>query len=153
MTPSGEPESAARVEAAKAILDEHATMALAGCDGDDPWAAKVFFVEDEPGVGRFDMCCLMLLNSRKLASLKGHPRLAFVVAGESADRWIQGTGTAEAVADEADADAVRKRLEEKTPAARAFFERVEWTAVRVHVDRLRVTDLSQRPPIAEFSFA
>jgi hypothetical protein len=28
-----------------------------------------------------------------------------------------------------------------------------WTAVRIHVDRLKYTDITTRPPVTEFTFA
>jgi hypothetical protein len=144
-------EATARIEAAKGIFDEHTTMCIALCDGGEPWAGMVFFVEDEPDAGHLDMCC-MVVGSSKLDSLRD-ARVAVLVAGEQPSRWIQGVGTAEVVSDDADAAAVRKRLEDRTPAAAAFFDRAEATAVRIHIERLRATDLGAQPPVTEFTFA
>lgn len=147
-----EHEASIRIEAAKAIFDEHQTMVVAACDGGEPWAAMVFFVEDEPDAGRLDMCC-MLVGGGRLEMVRAGARVAVLLAGEEPSRWIQGTGTAEVVSDEADAAAVRKRLEERSPAAGSFFGRSDVTAVRIHIQRLRVTDLGAAPPVTEFTFA
>lgn len=142
-----------RIEGAKSILDDHASMCIAACDGGEPWAARVFFVDDEPSAGCFDLCCSLLVTSRKLAILRAAPRIAFVVGGDNPDRWIQGVGTAEVVSDEADGAAIRKRLGERTPLAAGFLGKIESVPIRIHVERLKVTDLSTRPPVAEFTFA
>ncbi len=144
-------EASERIQAAKAIFDEHTTMCIAACPDGEPWAAMVFFVEDEPDVGHLDMCC-MVVGSTKVETLRG-AKVAVLVAGEEPTHWIQGTGTAEVVADEADAEAVQKRLEERSPSAKEFFARAEVTALRIHIERLRVTDLGATPPVTEFTFA
>lgn len=146
-------EASERIQVAKAILDDHATMSIAMVRAGEPWAAKVFFVEDEPEGGRLDLCCALLMTSRKRSLLQQSPRMAFVVAGDLPDRWIQGIGSAVVVEDDADAAAVMKRLEEKSPAAGPFLRAAGSTAVRIRVDLLKVTDLSATPPIAEFTFA
>ncbi|MCA1830543.1 MAG: hypothetical protein LC663_03395 [Actinobacteria bacterium] len=80
--PGGEAD--ARVALTKDIFDEHATMSIAMIVAGEPWAAKVFFIEDEPDAGHLDQ---------------------------------------------------------------------DAAAVRIHVERLKVTDLSAEPPVAEFTFA
>lgn len=145
-------EAAQVVDLAEVIFEQHPTMSIAACDGGEPWAAKVFFVDDEPQPGRLDICCALLVTSRKLAMIEANPRVAFIVAGELPDRWIQGVGTAELVEDEADAAAIHKRLSEKSAAAGPFLERVPCRAIRIHIDRLKLTDVTRKPPIAELSF-
>lgn len=146
-------EAAERTDALGAVFDAHASMAIATASDGEPWVAKVFFVDDEPAPGRLDLCCCLLLTSRKLANLQRDPRVAFLVAGDSPDRWVQGLGRAELVEDEADAEAIEKRLEAKSAAAGAFLGLVKWRAVRIHVERVKLTDVAMKPPVAEFSFA
>lgn len=146
-------EATERSVTLKAVLDTHATMALATSVGEQPWVAKVFFVDDEPTTGCLDLCCALILTSRKLANLRENSRIAFLVAGDTPDRWVQGTGRADVVDDDADADAIVKRLEEKSPIAGPFLRMVPWTAVRVHVEAAKLTDVTTTPPVAEFSFA
>lgn len=145
-------EASARIEAAKALLDAHATMSLAGCDGDRPWVTRVFFVEDEPASGSFDMCCTVIASTERLDAIRSHPRVSFIIAGDEPDRWVTGHGTAEVIADEAESAAVLKRLHDKAPSAGSFLDAVASTALRVHVERLRMTDLDADPPVAEFTF-
>ena len=147
-------EAGAFVGAVKDLFDRYHTMAVAAASGpSDPWIAKVFFVEDEPAPGKMDICCAMINTSRKLAMMRETLRAAFLVAGDHPDAWAQGTGSVELVGDDADADAIMKRLEAKSPMAGPFLRMVPWTAVRVHVDRLKFTDITARPPIAELTFA
>jgi len=143
-----------RVEAMKGLFDRYHTMAIAAAaSADDPWVAKVFFVDDEPDAGRLDLCCAMINTSRKLAMMRESGRVAFLVAGDHPDTWAQGTGRVEVVDDDADADAIMKRLEAKSPIAGPFLRMVPWTAVRIHVDRVKLTDIANSPPVTEFTFA
>jgi hypothetical protein len=147
-------EADERVAAIKNLFDCYHTMSIAAAvDPKDPWIAKVFFVEDEPAAGKLDICCALLNTSRKLAMIRETGRAAFAVAGDNPDRWAQGTGDAEIVIDEADGEAIMKRLESKSPMAGPFLRLGPWTAVRIHVDRLKFTDLTTRPPVTEFTFA
>ena len=161
MTPNDQQERAASaVEAdelsgaVKALFDRYHTMSVAACTSPkDPWIAKVFFVDDEPAPGKMDICCAMINSSRKLGMMRETGRVAFVVAGDHPDAWAQGTGDVELVDDQADADAIMKRLEAKSPIAGPFLRMVPWTAVRLHVDRLKYTSLTGTPPVAELTFA
>ncbi|MGH2783641.1 MAG: pyridoxamine 5'-phosphate oxidase family protein [Actinomycetota bacterium] len=146
-------EADERVDAIKDLFDRYHTMSIAAASHGEPWIAKVFFVEDEPAAGRLDLCLALIKTSRKLAMIRETGRVAFVVAGDHPDRWAQGTGQAELVEDDADGDAIMKRLEAKSPAAGPFLRMVPWTAVRVHVDRMKLTDITTRPPVTEFTFA
>jgi hypothetical protein len=142
------------VASVKNLFDMYHTMSIAAASGPrDPWIAKVFFVDDEPSPGKMDVCCALINTSRKFAMMRETGRIAFVVAGDHPDRWVQGTGDVEVVEDQADGDAIMKRLEAKSPMAGPFLRMVPWTAVRIHVDRMKFTDIAARPPIAELTFA
>ncbi len=147
-------EADERIDALKGLFDRYHTMAIAAASGTgDPWVAKVFFVEDEPAAGKLDVCCALIDTSRKLAMIRESGRVAFVVSGDHPDRWAQGTGAVEEVSDDADAEAIVKRLESKSPTAGPFLRMVAWTAIRIHVDRLKYTDIGATPPVTEFTFA
>lgn len=146
-------EATERIEVATSLFDEHDTVALAGCDGGEPWIVRAFFVEDEPRGGSLDICVSLLMSAERRAGLVSSPRVAFIVAGEVPDRWVNGVGTAAPVDDDADADAILKRLAEKAPASEPFLRGADTTAIRVHVERLKVTDLGADPPVTEFTFA
>ena len=147
-------EADERIAAIKSLFDLYHTMSIAAASGPgDPWIAKVFFVEDEPEAGKLDICCALLNASRKFSMMRESRRVAFVVAGDNPDKWAQGTGSVELVEDEAGSAAIMKRLEAKSPMAGPFLSFAPWTAVRIHVDRLKYTDIMTRPPITEFTFA
>lgn len=150
--PHLDPEQDARIVAAQQIFEDHSSMSIAMVVDGEPWAARVFFVDDEPDSGHLDLCCVMIGAARRDAVARA-PRTAFVVGGDEPTRWIQGIGTAEIVSDDADGAAVLKRLDEKTPSAGAFLRDKDTAAVRIHVERLKVTDLSASPPVTEFTFA
>lgn len=151
--PATSGEAGERVEAFKDLFDRYHTMAIAAGPGDrDPWIAKVFFVEDEPAAGKLDLCCALIDTSRNLAMMRTSGRAAFAVGGDHPDRWAQGTGNVDIVDDAADSRAIMTRLEAKSPAAGPFLRLVPWTAVRIHVDRLKLTDITTRPPVTEFTF-
>lgn len=146
-------EASARIETTGSLLEEHATISLAAVDGDQPWVTIVYFVQDEPAQGSLDLCCSLLMSPQRRALFERGPRVAFVAAGEDPDRWLHGSGTAEIVQDEADAAAIAKRLADRAPEAAMFLERLESTPVRIHVGKLKVTDLDAEPPVTEFTFA
>lgn len=145
-------EADERIDAVKALFDAYQTMSIATSDEGEPWAAKVFFVDDTPAPGRLDLCIALIVTSRKLAILKRNPRLAFVVAGDTPDRWVQGTGDVELVDDDAEGSLIGKALAAKSAPAGPFLGLVPWKALRVHVRRLKYTDVTMRPPVAEFTF-
>ena len=147
-------EADERIDALKGLFDRYHTMAIAAASTNgDPWVAKVFFIEDEPASGKLDICCALINTSRKLAMIRESGRVAFVVSGDHPDRWAQGTGSVEVVDDDADGEAIVKRLEGKSPMAGPFLRMVAWTAVRIHVERLKYTDITATPPVTEFTFA
>ncbi|MBI4729317.1 MAG: pyridoxamine 5'-phosphate oxidase family protein [Acidobacteria bacterium] len=146
-------EETQRIRLLDSVLDAHSSMAIAAAEGGEPWIARVFFVDDEPAPGRLDLCCALIAGSRTLAMIQRNARVAFLVAGEIPDRWLQGVGSAEVLADDADCEAIAKRLGEKASEADAFLGRVTWRGLRIHVDRLKLTDLAATPPVAELSFA
>lgn len=150
-TPS-EVEASERVEAAKRIFDDHTTMSIAMNREGEPWVGKVFFVEDEPSSGRLDICCALVLDASKLEMAQRSPRASFIVAGDVPDRWIQGSGTVEIIVDAVDSTEILDCLRRRAETAASFLDRFSSTPVRVHVDRLRVTDLTTTPPVTEFTF-
>ncbi len=142
-----------RMEAVRAILDAHATMTLATVHDAEPWAGKVFFVGDLQSHGRLDLCCALMLPPGRFEGLRSSPRVAFVIAGDLPDRWVQGTGNATIVDDPTDGQAIRRRLRECSTSVDPFLERIDWSPVRVRVDRIRFTDMDASPPVAEIIFA
>jgi nitroimidazol reductase NimA-like FMN-containing flavoprotein (pyridoxamine 5'-phosphate oxidase superfamily) len=150
--PTGD-EASRLVEDATALLDAHDTMSLAVCGADGPWICKAFFVEDEPRPGSLDLCCSLVMGADLRGIVGTKPRVAFIVAGETPDRWVTGRGVAEQVSDDADSDAIVKRLTERIAAAGPFLHTVDHAAVRIHVERLTVTAPAADPPVTEFTFA
>lgn len=141
------------VGAVDALFREHATLALATFEEGEPWVGRVFFVHDMQSHARLDLCCAMVVTARKAEHLAERPRVAFAVGGDLPDRWVQGHGTIGVAPDDVDACAIVARLGEKSKAAARFLDRVSWTAFRIHVDRLRYTDVGMQPQVAELSFA
>lgn len=147
-----EGEAAARIQQAETVFDAAAVMSIAICDRGEPWIGRVFFVEDEPSAGRLDLCCAIVETPHTREMLGRGVSVAFIVAGGSPDRWINGAGTAELVEDEADVMAIAKRLRDKSGDVSPFLDTVATRAIRVHVHRLKLTDLAADPPVAEFTF-
>lgn len=150
--PTG-PEAAQRIESTESVLESNDQMSVALCDAGKPWIGKVFFVEDEPQPGTLDVCCAIVATERNLGVFTGDVAVAFLAGGEEPDRWVQGTGTATLVTDEADADAIAKRLRDRSPAGARFLDLLDARAVRIHVHRMRLVDLDADPPITEFTFS
>ncbi|HEX9712098.1 MAG TPA: hypothetical protein VGB52_06015 [Actinomycetota bacterium] len=146
-------EAADRIQRAEGVLEANETMSVALCSADKPWIGKVFFIEDTPEPGRLDVCCAIVGTDHNVALFSEGATVAFLAGGEEPDRWVQGSGYAEVVADDADALAIVKRLRDRSEAAARFLELLDARAVRIHVQRLTAVDLDADPPIAEFSFS
>lgn len=135
------------------MLEANDSMSVALCAADKPWIGKVFFVEDTPEAGRLDVCCAIVGTEHNVALFGENASVAFLAGGDEPDRWVQGTGVAEIVTDDADALAIVKRLRDRSDAAARFLELLDARAVRIRVQRLTAVDLDADPPIAEFSFS
>jgi hypothetical protein len=145
-------EADQRIEAAEGLLSEHATMVIASCTKGAPWIARVFFVDDEPSQGKLDLCCALVAGQERLKSVESGP-VAFFIGGDEPGRWATGSGVVEHVGDDDDQAAIIKRLRDTSWQAEEFLAVASPVPVRIHVERLTVTDLDASPPVAEFTFA
>lgn len=148
-----DPEALQRIEDVERLFETNDTLSVALCEAGKPWIGKVFFVEDEPEPGRLDLCCSIVATAHNVDAFSAGAQVAFLAGGDEPDRWVQGSGVTELLDDDADTDAVFKRLRDKSPAGARFLDRLAARAVRIHVQRLRIVDLDADPPIAEFTFS
>ena len=92
--------SAAAVERALWSLQAYDTTALATVSDAGPRVGGAFFVPERTSEG-IRLVIAQLRDSRALNDMALDPRVAFICSPGNPARWIQGTGIAEVVVDEA----------------------------------------------------
>jgi hypothetical protein len=138
--------SPADVERALAALGEYGTTALATVSAAGPHVAGVFFAPEAHG-GGLRLLLAVLRDSRKHRDLLADPRVAFMCSPGEPSRWVQGSGTATAVADADEGAAMLRRLVAHAPGAAVFVDRLPVLPVAVAVRTLKVVERLGSPPL------
>ncbi|GAC1340672.1 MAG: hypothetical protein NVSMB29_09890 [Candidatus Dormibacteria bacterium] len=144
--PARAPELAGDLERALWALRAYDTTALATISAAGPHVAGVFFAPERDG-DRLRLLLAVLRNSRKQTDLVADPRVAFMCSPGNPSRWIQGSGRATLVSDEARHHDLYMRLIEHAAGARAYVENLPVVPVILSVERLTVFEEAGRPPL------
>jgi hypothetical protein len=132
---------------ARTLLWSETTLVLATEREHQPFVASVFYAPDEHE-GGLRLTCAMLATSSKLANLRANPRTGLYIGPREPTMWIQATATAEIVDDPKAVEDAIARLIAHAPAAKVFVDRVPVVPVLLHVDGLKLTDLTgEKPPV------
>ena len=135
-----------------AFIAQYQTLVLATEDEGQPYATRIFFVEDPTTATTCRLYGTLITTSRKLANLRHNPRVGIFMGPDQPSTWMEATAHARVLDDEASAAEVRARLAQKSPAAAAFISRVPTAAVELEIDWLRITDLTGGAPYTEATF-
>lgn len=125
----------------EAFLHEYDTLLIATERDHQPYTTGAFFAEELSEAGEFMLYFTFIVTSRKLANLKDNPKVGIFIGPRQPTCWLEGTGVAEVVADEAEAERVKQRVMEKSEVAAGFIARLPVTMVRVRVNWARITDI------------
>ena len=120
-----------------AVLAENTVMNLATCGEASPWCFTCYFAEDG-----LDLLFLVERVSTTMDNLRENPRAAFTVNRQVPDRFVQGLGRVEIVADLADQPDAYAPLRAKIPEIDGFVRVVPGLVLaRVVTERIGLVDV------------
>lgn len=127
------------------ILAENSVLTLATGDGEDLWAATMYYLEDGT-----DLYCVVKPSAKTLENLKSTPRAAVTVDSRRPGRFLQGTGRV-VVMGPVDEDAtLKERLLARNPQIAPFLERTpNCQMLKIVVEEYLVTDHTDGPAARE----
>ena len=136
----------------RTFLTQYQTLVLATEQGEQPYATRIFFVEDPATETALRLYGTLITTSRKLANLRQNPRVGIFIGPDQPSIWLEATARARVLSEEENAASIRARLAEKSPTAAAFLSRVPTAVVALEVNWLRITDLTGGAPYTEAAF-
>jgi len=134
------------------FIAQYQTLVIATEDGTQPYATRIFFVEEAATAAGCTLYGTLITSSRKLANLQKNPRVGLFIGPDQPSMWMEATAHARVLDDEQFAADVRAKLAHKSPAAAAFISRVPTAAVELNVNWLRITNLTSATPYTEVTF-
>jgi nitroimidazol reductase NimA-like FMN-containing flavoprotein (pyridoxamine 5'-phosphate oxidase superfamily) len=134
------------------FLARYQTLVIATAHEQQPFATRIFFVEDPATATTLRLYGTLLTSSRKLANLSKNPHVGLFIGPDLPSTWLEATARARILSQETDAATVRTKLAQKSPAAATFIARVPTAAVELEVNWLRITDLTGDVPSTEMTF-
>ena len=134
------------------FLAQYQTLVIATGQEMQPYATRIFFVEDAVTATHCKLYGTFITSSRKLANLQKNPRVGLFIGPDQPSTWMEATAHARVLDDEQTAAEVRAKLASKSPAAAAFISRVPTAAVELEINWLRITDLTSATPYIEATF-
>ncbi len=132
---------------------QYQTLVIATESEEQPYATRIFFVEEAATATSCKLYGTLITSSRKLANLKNNPRVGLFIGPDQPSIWLEATARALILADEPSAAEVRAKLARKSSVAAAFLTRVPTAAVKLEIGWLRITDLTSPTPYTEITFA
>ena len=143
-------------EVSYAIINEflarYQTVVIATEQETQPYATRIFFVEEEVTATCCKLYGTLITSSRKLANIQKNPRVGLFIGPDQPSTWMEATARARVLTDEQTAAEVRAKLAHKSPVAAAFISRVPTAAVELEINWLRITDLTSATPYTEATF-
>ena len=134
------------------FIARYQTLVIATENEGQPFATRIFFVEDSATETTLKLYGTLITSSRKLANLRQNPRVGIFIGPDQPSTWLEATARARVLNDETSAAEIRNRLARKSSSAAAFISMVSTAAVELAVDWLRITDLTSSPPYTEATF-
>ncbi|HEY0754584.1 MAG TPA: pyridoxamine 5'-phosphate oxidase family protein [Ktedonobacteraceae bacterium] len=134
------------------FIKQYQTLVLATSDNEQPYATRIFFVEETVTATGCRLYGTLITSSRKLANLQKNPRVGLFIGPDQPSIWLEATARARVLNDEQYTAEVYTQLAQKSSAAAAFISRVPTVAVELAINWLRITDLTSSTPYTEATF-
>ena len=134
------------------FVAQYATLVIATEYEGQPFATRIFFVEDPTTATGSTLYGTLITSSRKLANLKQNPRVGIFIGPDQPSKWLEATAEARVIEDEERANEIRAKLAQKSPTAATFISRVPTAAIELKINWLRITDLTSNSPYTEACF-
>src|SRR5260370_24060564 len=128
------------------FVSRYETLVIATEHKGQPYATRIFFVEDAITETTVTLYGTLITNSRKLANLQHNPQVGIFIGPDQPSAWMEATAHARVLENEDEAAQVRPKLAEKSPTAGAFISRVRTATVELKISWLRITDLTGSTP-------
>ena len=139
-------------ETIQSFLAQYETLAVATVHDGQPYATRVFFVEEPVNESSLKLYGTFITSSRKLANLRENPRVGLFIGPSTPSIWLEATAEAHILTDDSAIAAVRENLGKKSAVAAGFIAQVPTAAVELRVNWLRITNLTGGPVQTEVSF-
>jgi len=139
-------------ETIQSFLSQYETLAIATVHDGQPYATRVFFVEEPVSDSSLKLYGTFITSSRKLANLRENPRVGLFIGPSTPSIWLEATAEAHILTDDSAIAAVRENLGKKSAVAAGFIAQVPTAAVELRVNWLRITNLTGGPVQTEVSF-
>ena len=136
----------------QSFLAQYETLAIATVHDGQPYATRVFFVEEPVSAGSLKLYGTFITSSRKLANLRENPRVGLFIGPSTPSIWLEATAEAHILTDDSAIAAVCENLGKKSAVAAGFIAQVPTAAVELRVNWLRITNLTGGPVQTEVSF-
>jgi nitroimidazol reductase NimA-like FMN-containing flavoprotein (pyridoxamine 5'-phosphate oxidase superfamily) len=137
------------------FLAAYNTLVIATESEGQPFATSTFYAE-KPLHDTEDACLTLyatfITSSRKLANLRQNPQVGLFIGPQQPANWLEAIAHAHIIEDEQKSETIRQRLREKSAVAAAFLAQVPTAAVELHIQWLRITNLTAAPLYTEVTF-
>ena len=134
------------------FVSHYQTLVIATEHEGQPYATRIFFVEDVATDTDFTIYATLITTSRKLANLQQNPQVGIFIGPDQPSTWMEATAYARILHDEHEAEQVRAKLARKSSIAAGFIAQVSTAAVELKIHWLRITDLTSSTPYTEAIF-
>ena len=134
------------------FVSHYQTLVIATEHEGQPYATRIFFVEDVVTDTDFTIYATLINTSRKLANLQQNPQVGIFIGPDQPSTWMEATAYARILHDEHEAEQVRAKLARKSSTAAGFIAQVPTAAVELKIRWLRITDLTGGTPYTETTF-
>ncbi len=131
------------------FLAEYDTLLIATERDHQPYTTGAFFAEELTERGEFNLYFTFIVTSRKLANLRDNPKVGIFIGPRQPTAWLEGTGLAQVVEDEQEAERVKQLVIKKSEAAARFIARLPIVPVKVRVNWARITDIREGLKVTE----
>lgn len=125
----------------QAFLAQYDTLLIATERDHQPFTTGAFYAEEISERGDITLYFTFIVTSRKLANLRDNPKVGIYIGPRQPTEWLEGTGVAQVVEDEQEAERAKQLVMTKSELAGQFMAQVPIVAVRVVVNWARITDL------------
>jgi nitroimidazol reductase NimA-like FMN-containing flavoprotein (pyridoxamine 5'-phosphate oxidase superfamily) len=125
----------------QSFLAQYDTLLIATERDHQPYTTGAFYAEEITESGDLVLYFTFIVTSRKLANLRDNPKVGLFIGPRQPTEWLEGTGLAQVVDDEAEAERAKQLVMQKSELAGQFMAQVPIVPVRVAVNWARITDL------------
>ena len=134
------------------FLATYNTLVIATESEGQPYATSTFYAEEPLHDTGLTLYGTFITSSRKLANLRQNPRVGLFIGPLQPSNWLEAIAYAHIISDEQKSATIRQRLGEKSAIAAAFLAQVPTAAVELHIQWLRITNLTASPMYTEVTF-